>query len=224
MDRAIRALSVGAVAMVAGGCTFASPIAGEPIATPLIEYQAPAGAQYVDRWLPTPAVDLMSADGTFIRAFAEAATVAAFNVDKDAGSYPGYVRANRTREVAYDRNIRFHVRWIVSIESELDNWVVATVCSKGLIGPKDPERSGTPKRMKYHRSGTPPPTQQQGIASAPRFSVFGGWYATYFSYGRPSYESDPLVVVDPTIPCPMPPGVTTESSVATPGWPQTQIY
>ncbi|TDZ82104.1 hypothetical protein DE4585_02633 [Mycobacteroides salmoniphilum] len=224
MDRVVGALVAGAVAVVASGCTVASPVAGEPIAAPPVEYHAPTSAQYVDRWLPTPAVDLMSADGTFIRAFAEAATVAAFNIDKDAGSYPGYVRANRTREVSYDQNIRFHIRWIVSIESEPDNWVVATVCSQGSTGPKGSERSGAPKKMKYHRSGTPPPTQQQGIASAPRFSVFGDWYVTYFSYGHPSYESDPAVVVDPTIRCPMPQGVTTESPVATPGWPQTRIY
>ena len=223
MNRLGQALSVAA-AMVASGCTV--PIAGKPVAAAPVEYQAPPSAHYVDRWLPTPVVDLMGADGTFIRAFAEAATVAAFNFDKDAGSYPGYVRANRTPEgeIAFDQNIKFHTRWIVSIESEADNWVVATVCSGASSTPINPDETGTPKKMKYHRSGKPPPTEQQGAASVPRFSVFGDWYATYLGYGSPSYEPDPLVVVDPTYPCPLPPGPINVSPVATPGWPQNRSY
>src|SRR5215813_6110601 len=56
-----------------------------------VGYQMPAGIHYVDHWVSTPAIDLMSPDGTFIRAFAEADDVRIFNIDGKKGSYPGFV-------------------------------------------------------------------------------------------------------------------------------------
>lgn len=224
MARGVQVLRISAVAVVASGCTLSAPIAGEPVAAQPTEYQAPSSAQYVDRWLPTPAVDLMSADGTFIRAFVEASTVAFFNRDKDAGSYPGYVRANRTLAASSDQNTTFHTRWIVSIQSLPNNWVIATLCTYGSMTTTGPHPRGFRTKMKYHRVGTTPPTQQQGTAAVPRFSVFGDWYATYFSYGSSVIYPDPQLDVDPFLPCPIPRGPASESPVPTPGWPQTPLY
>lgn len=51
---------------------------------------------YTDHWVPTPAVNLTSPDGTFIRAFVEGNAVRQFNIDMKQRSYPGYAAADRT--------------------------------------------------------------------------------------------------------------------------------
>ena len=101
-------------------------------------YQMPANIRFVDHWVQTPAVDLMSADGTFVRAFAEADEVRIFNLDAKKGSYPGFSKADRTENWSGgggDDISGYALRWVINFAVLPDGSASAAVCEISSITP-----------------------------------------------------------------------------------------
>jgi hypothetical protein len=205
------------IAILAAAC---SPGASTPQSTSPTDtsgYHVPDNVQYVDHWVPTSAVDLMSSDGTFIRAFAEADVLRIFNADDKKGSYPGFVQADRTKSFSGGSGMPvsgFAVHWVLQFSSQPDGTATADVCEISSITPDGP--SPDPDVLKYtltyHKTGEAPPANQQGPARAPATSVFGGWYATDYSGQSPATKQylEPCLQSKPTV------GPNPDNS---PGWP-----
>ncbi|RIR80302.1 hypothetical protein D2E65_00040 [Mycobacteroides abscessus] len=174
--------------------------------------------QFSEHWTPTGAVDLMSPDGTFIRAFIESAIVKDFSRSEDH-PYPGYDQANRTNRQdisAYNANYGYTARRVLSLEEHPDNTVAAFICSYVSINPTNKDSPATSGlTLRYHRTGTPPPANQKGPARAPTVSVFGDWYATFYGYDGDSHTADNRCIeYQPII---------DKSPVSTPGWPAQAV-
>src|SRR6476620_3981708 len=106
----------------------------------------PANILYVDHWVPTPAVDLMSADGTFVRAFAEADEVRIFNLDAKKGSYPGFSKADRTENWSGGGGEDISGLWVglvINFAVLPDGSASATVCEISSITPGRPSPNPT---------------------------------------------------------------------------------
>ncbi|WP_205873990.1 hypothetical protein [Mycobacterium camsae] len=156
----------------------------------------------------------MSADGTFIRAYAEADDLRIFNVDASKGAYPGFLHANHT-----DRNndgsahdvYGYTNFWVLSFAVQPDNSVVADVCAAGSLSPDGKESLNVLlTELRYVRTGAPPPVNQKGPAPAPAVSVFGEWYATFYSYPGDRLDPTPCYPSQPPL---------DKSPISTPGWP-----
>ncbi|OHT88128.1 hypothetical protein BKG68_09265 [Mycobacteroides saopaulense] len=168
-------------------------------------------------------MDLMSADGTFIRAFVESDTLRVFSGPgesdgPDKGQYPGFFRANRTDHTDggwFDAVYGYSTHWVLSFQENPGNTVTAFVCRYESINPTNedlPMVSGL--TLRYHRTGTPPPPNQKGPARAPAVPVFGDWYATTYGYaGEDNHTADARCANDPGRPAP------NKSPISTPGWP-----
>lgn len=217
--------SLSLALLVLAGCTTSVPNdTPPPVASPSTHsgYQVRDGIHFSEHWAQTPVVDLMSADGTFIRAFAESRTLQNFSGPgepdgPDGGQYPGYARANQTRNSDgggwFDAVYGYTTRWIMSFEEAPDNTATVVVCSYVSINPTNedsPMISGL--TLRYHRTGTPPPLNQKGPARAPAAPVFGDWYATTYGYaGEDNHTADARCFKDrPAV---------NKSPVPTPGWP-----
>jgi hypothetical protein len=153
----------------------------------------PANVRYVDHWVQTPAVDLMSADGTFVRAFAEADEVRIFNLDAKKGSCPGFSKADRTENWSGsggDDVSGYALRWVINFAVLPDGSASAAVCEISSITPVGPSPNPTILNftLSYQRVGVAPPANQHGPARAPAVSVFGDWYATRYSTETPMTE------------------------------------
>jgi hypothetical protein len=178
----------------------------------------PDYVRYVDHWVPTPALDLMSPDGTFIRAFAEADELRIFNMHEAKGSYPGFAEASRIKHVTGGSGMPasgFAVRWVLDFAVQPDGTATANVCEISAISPDGPPPNPSilKSTMTYHRTGAPPPSDQFGPARAPASSVFGEWYAS--SYGGPidGAAVAPCLQSKPDV------GANPDNS---PGWPAAQ--
>lgn len=186
--------------------------------SPIISYELPAGIHWSEHWFTTPAVDLMSADGTFIRAYSEADYVRIHNSNGGSGSYPGFSMANRTGQVSSapgDDEYGYYTRWVANLTESSDQVVTATICTLGAI---DTNLKNIPPpymrmlTLTYQREGSPPPTNQRGGGRAPFESVFGDWIAT----GYKSVNSDrPLELA----PCLSDQAPIDNGPVSSPGWP-----
>lgn len=181
-----------------------------------VGYQIPNNIHYSDHWVQTPAVDLMSPEGTYIRAYVEGYDVAIFNIDKAAGSYPGYAKANHTNNIGLGSGaeaIGYNTRWILGFAVHQDNSVTAEVCYSGSVTASGEDSPGSSKlTLKFQRVGASPPANQRGTARAPLTSVFGDWYTTYYGLNSPDAKPDPTPCMES-----MPP--IDKSPVSTPGWP-----
>jgi hypothetical protein len=96
----------------------------------------PANIRFVDHWVQTP--DLMSADGTLIRAFAEADEERIFNVDAKKGSYPGFSKADRTENwsgAGGDDVFGYALRCVINFAVLPDGSASAAVCEISSITP-----------------------------------------------------------------------------------------
>ncbi|SLH89253.1 Uncharacterised protein [Mycobacteroides abscessus subsp. abscessus] len=199
------------------GCTHTTPA---PV-SPSLD-QVPANIHFSEHWTPTGAVDLMSPDGTFIRAFFEARSVQDYDRYGEAIYYPGHRQADRTglAHIGADKPAYgYTTRWVLSLEERPDNTVTAFVCSDILIRATNEEVLTKPSEIYgepfiYHRTGIPPLANQKGPARAPAVPVFGDWYAT--NYGNTSKSlkaSNERCAKDPGRPA------LDKSPVSTPGWP-----
>ncbi|MBJ7340755.1 hypothetical protein [Mycolicibacterium sp.] len=127
----------------------------------------------------------MTADGTFIRAFAEAYEARIFTLDGAKGSYPGFERADRTNTRAGGGGGEWYgyaVRWILAFDVAADGSATADVCeASSITQDKSPREDILRHRLTYRRLGESPPVDQKGTARAPADSVFGEWEATEYS-------------------------------------------
>lgn len=133
-------------------------------------------AEFTIRWTsPTP--QLMTPDGTFIRAFEESETIGELGGGSKS-TYPGFSSANRgaINPGAFNTDLQLGAPaayfGLGGLEELSDGRTRATICYWD---------SGTQGRwyfLYYHRAGTPPPANQSGSARRPSDNVFGDWYAT----------------------------------------------
>lgn len=218
MNLRLRRAAAVALCLSMSGCDTTT--GGYPMTTTASGYFIPGNIHYSEHWASTSAADLMSTDGTFIRAFVEANDVSRDNRGRSAGSYPGFAGADRTGNhyLGSGMSIRgYHTRWVVSLIEQGKNNAEAVVCTLGATHVGDGD--GTPGlfsqavRLRFHRVGPPPPSGQRGPERAPAVSVFSDWYAT--SYG-PITAADGRF--DDSACTPNEPPIE-KGSVSTPGWP-----
>ncbi|MCM3896774.1 hypothetical protein ND991_16330 [Gordonia sputi] len=144
-------------------------------------YQRPASVQWTEHWNPTPAVDLTSPDGTFIRAFIEAQDVAMHS--GRPASYPGYVNADRVPHNLFyygisptDLTTGFSSHSIIRLDNTGPDTYIATVCRRESVNSLNKEAlTVNIEWLTYHHHGTPPPANQRGPRNAPPDNVFGDW-------------------------------------------------
>lgn len=159
----------------------------------------------------------MTADGTFIRAFAEAYEARIFTIDGKKGTYPGFADADRTGDRTSGGGgdwYGYAVRWIIGFATAPDGTATADVCeASSITEDKSIHQDLLRHRLVYRRSGDAPPPDQRGPARAPAQSVFGEWQASEYSSQVPiTKESlEPCANSMPTI---------DEKTVGNaPGWP-----
>lgn len=216
--------SAAALAMMCLVACTPTPNAPAPTSTTPspahLGYQVPDLVQFSEHWIATPAVDLMSPDGTFVRAFIESEQVQLFSRPEDS-PYPGYRQADRQTNGrtlgVYQPYHGYTTRRVMSFEEHPDSTVTAFICSYTSIRPMKedvpPGISGS--TLRYHRNGTPPPANQKGPSRAPAGSVFGDWYATFYGPdGNPNESAKPCIEAQPVI---------DKSLVSTPGWPAQAV-
>lgn len=214
--RTMTAMMILSAAAVAG-CTHRPSInTDRPDTTSTVGgYQVPANIHFSEHWVQTPTVDLMSPDGTFIRAFIEAEDVRIFNLAKKKGSYPGFTTADRTTNHAggeFKDVYGYTTNWVLTFTESADNTVTALVCSYGSINPDNNDfPTLSPLTLRYARTGAPPPANQHGQARAPSVPVFGDWYATFLGYEAPGQPD--------ITPCKNSQPPIDKSPVSRPGWP-----
>lgn len=212
----------GIAAVVVAGCSWMSSPAPEdvessPVAVaPPVGYRVPSNVRFSEHWVSTPAVDLMSPEGTYIRAYIEGDHIADFNRGKAEGSYPGFAKAAEDRG-GYPFtgtgliSTGFHTNWVHEFDSVPDGSATAVVCyaANVTLNGTFPKNYTIFKRtFVFQRVGVAPPKNQRGPGRAPLVSVFGDWYTTSF---KTHPFMDPECVAD-AIPVDKSPG-------ATPGWP-----
>lgn len=162
------------------------------------------------RWIPNPAVDLMSPEGTFIRAASESYARIAFGRGRgeeaiaDAG-YPGFLRAfNNVADAETSAGNGDKTRtWVGTAYSEVVNFrrdggsFTAEVCSYGSMSAYESDGNyvsagSTPSwgAGSYTFGPDPriaaadqhePPRNQRGPARTPSTDVFGTWVLTNVS-------------------------------------------
>lgn len=193
-------LLLGAV----GGCSDRQ--SAQPASGPT---SSPAGVdqilQYSNRWIDNPAVDLMSPEGTFIRAAMESlnrvryGNGSSMDVIRDAG-YPGFVHAfnnvkNPDSVAGNERSDQKQfgtLYWEVVELRRVGNQFAAGVCSYGSMtatqvydgyrssGRLLPAGASTwitfgPDRGQSDHDSIAPSPNQRGPLNEPKTSVFGSW-------------------------------------------------
>ncbi|HEY9314498.1 hypothetical protein [Williamsia sp.] len=149
--------------------------------------------QYNINWSAENTLDLMSPDGTFVRAFRESAVLANYAGGSDS-AYPGFqdaITATIDRSF-YDAEWPYpHVygneynRIFEFTELAADKVQIIACAVQPHSFPMTPipkpEVPGngnvTAYRLIYQRQGTSPPSNQQGNREVPYASVFGDWKA-----------------------------------------------
>lgn len=190
--------SLTAVLLLAG-CTTAPE---RPAAiTPATKLEAPYKASVV--WMPNPSIDLMSPEGTFVRAVAESwrRAQASWMLGSDAlkDGYPGFERAyndsygssimwvGRLRDVPPATQVGTDFFEVVNVERNGDVFTI-DVCNywSQIAYTIDDEKyqsygSNFLSEAYYFIFGPEPggrrlpPADQKGSANSPSGDVFGGW-------------------------------------------------
>ncbi|KQH79218.1 hypothetical protein AO501_14205 [Mycobacterium gordonae] len=212
--------ALGCAVAVLAGCSSSKAPATAPSSntTAPAGYQVPRNVMFSEHWATTPAVDLMSPEGTYLRAYIEADHVADYNVDRADGSYPGFAKAARDRSYHWTGTgfpaKGFHTNWVHELTAAPDGSATAVVCYAGEVSVSGsfPDNYGIFKRtLTFQRVGQAPPANQKGPARAPLVSVFGDWYTSTFTTQYPLMDPD----------CATDPPPVDKSPVSTPGWPDT---
>lgn len=199
-------------------CTPALEKPADPTPTSL-PYQLPKNIQWSEHWVTTSAVDLMSPDGTFIRAYTEADEVRTAVNHGGWGSYPGFATAAGNAGLlsgqASGDQFGYATRWIHSLTESPNNSVTAVICALSTIN-ATPQKQPAPYlimlTLTYQRTANPPPRNQRGTQRAPATSVFGSWIATDYKLEH----ADNGRVLGPCL-SDQPP--IESGPVSTPGWP-----
>ncbi|MDP7705223.1 hypothetical protein [Mycobacterium sp. TY815] len=207
---------------VISGCSTSKPPATPPVSATTTRapagYQVPRNVKFSEHWVSTPAVDLMSPEGTYLRAYTEADHIADFNVDGADGSYPGFAKAARDSGYHWLHTglpaTGFQTNWVHDLTLSPDGSATAVVCYAGEVSLDGsfPDNYTIFKRtITFQRVGVAPPANQKGPGRAPLVSVFGDWYTSKFDTLYP--------VMDPD--CATNPPPIDKGPVSTPGWPNT---
>lgn len=207
-------------ALIMAGCSTGS-VPEAPTSTTPTTSASDSSVRSV-RWT-TPAADLDTSDGTFVRAFMESFWLGIIGSDNIANTYPGFLDANHGAVRPKPEGLlgeiarRYHTIFLGlgGITLLPDGTARATICSWVDQG----GRSGGDDFLDFRREGPPPPIKQSGPARRPVGDVFGGWYAVGFS----SANRDPAVreVCNKTKPAnPVEPNA--DPLPPFPGWPEKQ--
>lgn len=211
------AAMAASILVVATACGGHDTTETEQTTTTRTTQPEPAYLRVSNRWI-SAYDDLMTADGTFIRAYVESDFAIILGGGRE-GIYPGFADADRGvrgideySELRDGYNTSFF--GIGRVTELADGVTRATVCKFVSNG----GRSGTFLFVDYRREGTPPPAAQSGPAQRPSTNKFGNWYVvdTSSATGDPQAREDcsplrPANPVDEGEP-PLPPF---------PGWPAT---
>lgn len=212
---ALSACSGGGDGILAGS---SSSVAAEP------GYRLPSNIKLSSIWVPTAAVDLMSAEGTFIRAFYEADYVAVLAPGGVSESFPGFGGAARIGFQYFggapiDRP-GVVARAVIGLEEQSDGSLRADVCTASSRGGAVTSGEPSNEYLFFRREGVSPPVDQEGARRAPMGKPFGDWYA-FDRITKYSTRNDPDVVVPDVRRC----GalVSNRSGASSPGWPETGL-
>lgn len=194
--------------LVAAGCGTPEPAAPTMTSTQPMPTGVDAILQYSNRWIENPALDLMSPEGTFVRAAIESLNRVRFGEGQGmaaiaAAGYPGFPRAfnNANDPEASAGNARKDqtqvgtLYWEVVRFSTDGDVFTAGVCSYGsMAATKTPDGyessgrrlpSGSAKVITFGPSPDLPADQQiapknrqRGPARSPSTDVFGTWVLT----------------------------------------------
>ncbi|MGC4936236.1 hypothetical protein ACLQ3C_21455, partial [Gordonia sp. DT30] len=141
-------------------------------------YAPPWFLHFTTYWIPTPALDLMSPDATFIRAVNDSTYIAMESGSQGArAAYPGFLHASEfhhppphigggTDDPTQPLPPSNGALFIGAFHSD-GNIATATIC---VPGP-----AWTGEVLTYRRTGTPPPANQHGPHWYPIHNVFGDW-------------------------------------------------
>lgn len=138
--------------------------------------------EYTIRWT-TPEEELLTADGTFVRAFWESFFRASLAPGGAIAAYPGYDEVNRgavsrpPKTAVSDQEYRTIFLGLGGVTTLPDGTARATLCSSSDRG----GRAGGYSFLDFVRDGAQPPAGQSGSAQVPNTNVFGGWYAVRVS-------------------------------------------
>lgn len=194
LRRSRRSAAVAVLALLVASCIPDKP------AQPSSTSTAPAVEDRTIRWIPNPAVDLMSPEGTIIRAAVESAfaTISSDNHGLDAyqDGYPGYAQAFKNPDADQfggiaqaGRSFRGTAYYEAIDLSRNGNTFVARVCYyDSMLGRRigDNYRTGNglgnslyvafgPDPALPPEQQRPPLAEQKGPARQPTDNVFGTW-------------------------------------------------
>ncbi|GAC00097.1 hypothetical protein GONAM_12_00520 [Gordonia namibiensis NBRC 108229] len=221
-------------------------------ATPSADAGLPPNLDISFRWAPAESLDLMSAEGTFVRAYTESFELA-FEGQSTEWGYPGFVDASpegideqvtkvmsnsATRKVV---NTVFY-RPLRRVDNGATSRLILCRSESQSINQRSPSRDsvwkkigepwGYPVTIEFTRSeGGSPPAKQEGTRRAPSHSVFGDWRVIF--YDRlgvgPENRAD-IVACDALPPNPDLPVVGVEEGSQpwptlppSPGWPANGV-
>jgi hypothetical protein len=206
------AASLTTVTLLAVGCSRSEPAPAPPQPSrpqPSAATGVDAVLQYSNRWIDNPALDLMSSEGTFVRATAESLDRVGYGEGTGLeairdGGYPGFARAlnNAVDPQVVGGNARKDQAKVGTLYFEVvdfrrdENTFTAGVCTYGSMtdtkvwdGYKSSGRrlpAGSATVMTFGPDPTipveaqvAPPSRQRGPARAPSADVFGTWKLTH---------------------------------------------
>lgn len=207
-----RALALLLAAVAIGGCNGKPDNVDQSAASPTATSAPVSELRYVARWT-TPRDELMTPEGTFVRAFYESVDALIYGGDSRF-AFPGFAQAN---EGAVSTDPRppnaspavnyFGLAGTLGLTSGAQR---AIVCLYGANG--DSAGRGF---LDFERTGTPPPASQTGVNARPTGNVFGGWRAIR----KGAYDSEETGVQ--TCAANLPTNLDTSANLhqPDPGWP-----
>lgn len=244
------------LAVVVAGCGVPQNSATDSDVTstsePPVVADIPPNLDISFRWVPANVLDLMSPEGTFVRAYTESFELA-FQGQSAEWGYPGFVDASpkdidaQVKAVVSNSSTRKVVNTVFyrplrRVDSGATSRLILCRSESLSIEQRFPSRDsewrrigkpwGYPVTIEFTRSANGnPPEKQQGASRAPSKSVFGNWHVTF--YDRlgvgPENRAD-IVACDALPPNPDLPAVGVEKGTQpwptltpSPGWPANGV-
>ncbi|ATD70806.1 hypothetical protein M0655_03730 [Gordonia amicalis] len=204
------------------------------------------------RWVPGSALDFMSGEGTFVRAYVESFELA-FQGQSAEWGYPGFVDASprgideQVKEVVSNSSTRKVVNTVFyrplrRVDSGATSRLILCRSEILSIEQRFPSRDsewrkigkpwGYPVTIEFTRSANgSPPEKQQGARRAPSYSVFGNWHVTFYDRLGVGRENRADIVACDALPSnPDLPAVGVETGSQpwptlppSPGWPANGV-
>lgn len=257
-DRFGRALFAGCLflAVVVAGCGVPQDSATDSdvsrAAAPSEVAGMPPNLNIAFRWVSGDALDLMNAEGTFVRAYTESFELASEGQSAEWG-YPGFVEASpadideQVKSVmgnSFNRKVVSTVfyRPLRRVDSGTTSRLILCRSESLSIEQRSPSPDSVWRKIgkpwgytiiiEFTRSANGrPPAKQEGARRAPSHSVFGNWHVTFYDrLGMGPENRADTVACDALPPNPDLPAVGVEMGPEpwptlppSPGWPASGV-